>query len=162
VDGYKPIECSRFLSRIGGPVRKLYDRRGGHAAGFEVTLDHLGDPRVGPQEAAARHNLRSQPSVIQLRRMCGAVSRVIVIAEYNDHIRALRRFVHHPELPRQAHQRLPQSIKEREEDKENEQENEPEEDAAMLGASHGFRSSWRNRSAACSGINALKYTSLML
>jgi hypothetical protein len=57
---------------------------------------------------------------------------------------------------------MPHNINDREESKEDEQENEPEEDSAMLGSSHDFRSSWRNRSAACSGINALKYTSLML
>jgi hypothetical protein len=160
--GDKPLQRFRFLARIAGPVRELHDGRRGHAAGFQVTFDQFGNPGVGPQQAPARYNLRRQSRTVQLRREGRAVSRVIIIAQYGDHIRMLCRFVYHPELPCKAHQGMPQRIEEPKKRQEKEQENEPEKNAAVFASPHGFRSSRRRRSAACSGNKALKYTSLML
>jgi hypothetical protein len=88
--------------------------------------------------------------------MSRAVCRIIVIAQNHDCVRAFGWLVKQPELRGKTQKRMPHNIEERKESQENEQGKEPEEDASAFGPSHSFRSSWRRRSAACSGNSLLK------
>jgi hypothetical protein len=148
-------ERFRFFPRITGSLWKLHDGGRRHSVRLKITFHHLGNPGIGPQIAAAYHNLGGEMGAIQLGCMRGAIPVVVIIAKHNNYIGLRCWVIHHPELACKTHQGMPNSIDEREKSKEHEEEKEPEENTAMFGPPHDFNSNLRSRPAASSGINAL-------
>ena len=70
--------------------------------------------------------------------------------------------VQHPKFSRQPHQRVPGQIENCEKSQEEQEEQHSENNSAVFAALHEMESNFRSRSAASSGMVALKYTSLML
>jgi hypothetical protein len=113
------------------------------------------DAEVLAQHAAAGDDHGRYIFAVQFRSVKGAIGRVIVVAEDNQGIGLRGWFVHHPELPGEAQQRVPGRVENGEKSEKEQQEKQPEENAAMFAASQAMGSSLRRRSAASSGRMAL-------
>jgi hypothetical protein len=123
---------------------------------------YIRDADILAQHSAAGDDHGSYPFAVQSRGMKSAIGGVVVVAEKNHHLGWHGGFVHHPKLTGGPQQRVPGKKENGEKSHEKQQEQQPEKDSAVFAALHEMESNFRSRSAASSGMVALKYTSLML
>ena len=86
----------------------------------------------------------------------GPIGGEIIVSNYDNHVRRSDAILHDPKTRRQLHQGMPGEIEDSGEEAQRHQGQQAEDDAAALAGGHAFGSSWRSRSAACSGMSALK------
>src|SRR5271155_1406517 len=99
-------------------------------------LHQLRYPRIGAQQSSAGQNARSHARLEKLRRSRRAIGPVIVIAQNDDNVRDLRRFVHDPEISGVTQDRVTREIQNRDKrDHENQKQKLREDSAALTVAS---------------------------
>jgi hypothetical protein len=74
------------------------------------------------QQPAAGHNHWRYAFAIQVRRVKGAIPRVIVVTKDDQHIGLRDWLIHYPELRRKTHHWIPDTVEEDEKSKNKQQE----------------------------------------
>ena len=118
----EPRRFVRLFSGVIRPVRKLHNRRGGHAKRLQVVFHYVRQAHVLAQHPAARHNDGRYSFTVQFRRVKSAIRGVIVVTENNQRIGWRGRLVHHPKLSGEPQQRVPEEVEEQEKPGEKQQE----------------------------------------